>query len=488
MRLMVGSSSHKKNVFYNLVGQILPLAAGLVSVPIIIGALGTERFGIISISWMIVGYFSLFDLGIGRALTQAVAGKIGKGRLDEIPAIFWTSLAFMAVLAVGGSLLVMLFADALTGSVLKISAPLRKEALHSFYVLSLSIPSVIISSALSGFLSAYHRFDILNAVRVPMSLAMLVAPLAVIPFTRDLVVIIALMTSIRFIFCWIYYRCCLVIEPRLGMSAVLDAATLRPLLKFGGWLTVSNIVGPIMVSFDRFVIGALLSVTSVAYYATPYEVITKLWVVPTAVNGVTFPLYAASYDRDEEFVGKIFSRSLMAIFFLLYPAILLVITFSHDGMAFWINEEFARHSYRVLQWLAVGVFLNCLAQVPYTLIQGSNSPDITCKLHVAELAVYIPLLFALIGRLGIEGAAIAWFLRTAVDTALLFWIAVAKNRLAVQGMLKAYVLMGMSMVPLVHLAVTGNDSVRFSLFATGAALFALSVLYIKPYRYLRARL
>jgi O-antigen/teichoic acid export membrane protein len=487
VRLIAGSTSHKKNVLYNLVGLILPIAVGLVAVPFIIAGLGPERFGIISISWMIIGYFSLFDMGIGRALTQAVAEKIGSGRLDEIPALFWTSLAFMTAMAVGGAVLVMLFADALTGDVLKISAPLRKESLHSFYILALSIPAVIISSSLTGFLSAYHRFDILNAIRVPMSMAMLVAPLVVIPFTHDLVIIIAIMTCIRFIFCWVYYRYCLTVEPRLGTSTALDGASLRPLLKFGGWLTVSNIVGPIMVSFDRFVIGASLSMTSVAYYATPFEAITKLWIVPTAVNGVTYPLYAATYSHDQEVVAKIFSRSLMAIFFLLYPVILLVITFAYDGMSLWINDEFAQHSYRVLQWLAIGVFLNCLAQVPYTLIQGSNSPDITCKLHVAELAIYIPLLFVLISRLGIEGAAIAWLLRAAVDSALLFWIAVRKNRLTVQGMLKAYTLMGMAMVPLVHLGIVGSHDVHYGVFTFAVALFVLSVMCIKPYQYLHAR-
>lgn len=484
---MADSVSHRKNVVLNLVGQFLPLVAGLAVVPFIISGLGAERFGILSISWMVIGYFSLFDMGLGRALTHAVAEKIGGGLHEEVPRIFWTSMAFMTAMAVVGVLIVAFSAEALTGSILKISAPLREECLHSFYMLALSIPSVIITSALTGFLSAYHRFDIINAIRIPMSLAMLVTPLVVIPFTHDLVVILAVMTFIRLVFCIIHYRYCLNVEPRLGQSIRMDSASLRPLLKFGGWLTVSNIVGPIMVGFDRFVIGASLSVTSVAYYATPYEAVTKLLIFPTAVNGVTFPLYAATYSHDPESAARIFSRSLMAIFFPLYPVILLVITFAYDGMSLWINQEFAQHSYRVLQWLAVGVFLNCLAQVPYTLIQGSNCPDITCKLHLAELAVYLPLLFLLIARLGIEGAALAWFLRAAADASILFWIAVRTNRMTVRGMLEGYSLMGLAMTPLIYLAAVGSGAAQYGIFTLAAALFALSMVRIKPYRYLHAQ-
>ena len=65
------------------------------------------------------------------------------------------------------------------------------------------------------------------------------------------------------------------------------------LLRFGGWMTVSNIVGPLMVTLDRFLIGALISVSAVAYYATPYEVvsqhITAAPVPPSVRSGLQIP-------------------------------------------------------------------------------------------------------------------------------------------------------------------------------------------------------
>ena len=49
-----------------------------------------------------------------------------------------------------------------------------------------------------------------------------------------------------------------------------------------------------MTSMDRFLVGMLLPVTNVAYYAMPYEIVTKLQLIPTAVTGVLFPAFSTS--------------------------------------------------------------------------------------------------------------------------------------------------------------------------------------------------
>jgi O-antigen/teichoic acid export membrane protein len=58
--------------------------------------------------------------------------------------------------------------------------------------------------------------------------------------------------------------------------------------------------------------------------------------------------------------------------------------------------------------------------MPFTLIQGVGRADLTAKLHLAELPVYLPLLWWLISHAGIEGAAMTWALRSLFDMLLLF--------------------------------------------------------------------
>lgn len=67
--------------------------------------------------------------------------------------------------------------------------------------------------------------------------------------------------------------------------------------------------------------------------------------------------------------------------------------------------------------------MNCLAQIPFTLLQARGRADLPGKLHIVELPFYLAALFVLIRSYGIEGAAMAWFGRCAADAALLFVLA-----------------------------------------------------------------
>ena len=65
----------------------------------------------------------------------------------------------------------------------------------------------------------------------------------------------------------------------------------------------------------------------------------------------------------------------------------------------------------------------CLGQIPYAFIQGAGRPDLTAKLHLVELPLYLILLVIAIEMAGIEGAAMAWTCRFVVDSLLMYFLA-----------------------------------------------------------------
>jgi len=412
-----------RNVVWNLLGTGAPLLVAIVAIPLLIDGLGTARFGVLTLAWMVVGYFSLFDLGLGRALTKLVAEKLGKGQDDEIPVLIWTAMSLMAVLGVLGAVVVAVLSPWLVGDVLNIPWELQPETLTAFYLLAVSIPIVISSTGLRGILEAHQRFGLVNAVRVPLGIFTFLGPVAVLPFSNSLVPIVAVLVIARLVSWCAYAVLCLKVEPALRYSASIHHAMVRPLISFGGWMTVTNIVGPLMVYLDRFLIGAMVSMTAVAYYATPYEVVTKLWIIPAALMGVMFPAFAAAITQDRARASRLFERAVSYIFLSLFPIVLIVVTLAHEGLTLWIGREFADNSTLVLQLLAVGVFVNSLAQVPFGMVQSAGRPDLTAKLHLIELPFYLLILWWLLSTYGIIGAAIAWVLRASVDTLFLFTMA-----------------------------------------------------------------
>jgi len=425
-----GANSHlmhgrllARNVIWNLIGNGAPILVAVFCIPLLIRGLGTDRFGVLTLVWALIGYASLFDLGLGRALTQLVAKKLGAGDEREIPALAWTSLLLMLLLGLVGAAVVVLTSPWLVHRVLHIPGALQAETLRSFYLLGLSIPVVINTAGLRGLLEAHQRFGIISALRIPLGVFTFAGPLLVLTFSKSLVPVVATLVAGR-VLAWIaHLLVCLRVLPELGRSIAWEQSAVGPLLRSGGWMTVTNVVGPLLVTLDRLLIGAVVSMAAVAYYATPYEVVTKVLGIPGALTGVMFPAFSTGFVQDRERMALLFGRSVKSLFLVLFPVMLCTIALAQDGLKLWLGAEFAQHSFRVLQWLAVGVFVTSLSFMPFSLLQGVGRPNLTATLHLIELPLYIGLLWWLISVRGIEGAAMAWTARGVIDALLMFWLA-----------------------------------------------------------------
>src|SRR4051812_20078598 len=129
-----------RNAVWNLLSQVAPMAAAIFTIPVLIAGLGTDRFGVLTLAWMVLGYFSLFDLGLGRALTKMVAEKLGLGLGRELPCLVGTALGLMMGLGLAGTAFIALISPGLVRSVLKIPPAIQRESLSAFYLMAVSLP------------------------------------------------------------------------------------------------------------------------------------------------------------------------------------------------------------------------------------------------------------------------------------------------------------------------------------------------------------
>jgi O-antigen/teichoic acid export membrane protein len=468
-----------KNTIWNLFGSIGPMLVGVVCIPFIIRGLGADRFGVLTLAWALIGYASLFDLGLGRALTKLVAETLGRGSPSDACPLVWTTLLLMLVLGLAGGLALGATAPWLVERALRIPAALQGESLAAFYFLAFSIPIVLVSAGLRGLLQALQCFGLINLVAIPIGILSFAAPLLVLQFSHRLAPMVAVLVGLDLFACLAYLVLSVRAVPELRRVA-WHSPLVRPLLRFGGWMTVSNVVSPLMFTMDRFLIGTLVSIAAVAYYATPHEVVTKLFIIPSALVSVLFPAFSTSSVHNPDRTVLLFGRAVKFVFLLLFPITLLVLAFGGRALALWLGQDFAMHSAPVLRWLIVGVFINSLAQIPFALIQGMGRPDLTAKLHLLELPCYLAALWFLTRAYGIEGAAIAWVLRIVLDTCLLFFLSTrvlrgsgaAVRRLAA-GALAALALFGLVTTPMAPAAKAALLCALLIAFAVGAWRIAI---------------
>ncbi|MCK5665529.1 MAG: hypothetical protein KAI17_18710 [Thiotrichaceae bacterium] len=137
----------------------------------------------------------------------------------------------------------------------------------------------------------------------------------------------------------------------------------------------------------------------------------------------------------------------------------------------WLGDEFAGDSGLVLQLLAFGVFVNSLAHVPLGLVQGAGRPDLTARLHLAELPFYL-LLWRLLGAYGIVGVAIAWVIRVCVDGVVLF-VMVGRFLLSSSAPLRSFLVMGLASSMLLPAAIISGLVIKPGLLIVVLSVFSV---------------
>src|SRR5437016_2516718 len=144
---------------YNLVGQLVPLVAGVVAIPMITRTLGDARFGLLALMWAIIGYFSTLDLGLGRATTRFVAEALGRNDSQRAREVAGFTAAGQTALGVLGAVLLTFGTPWIVTDLLRVPADLRLDAERAFRWLAVSVPFVVFSVNLRATLEGARRFD-----------------------------------------------------------------------------------------------------------------------------------------------------------------------------------------------------------------------------------------------------------------------------------------------------------------------------------------
>lgn len=410
-----------RSTVWNIVGQLIPLVVAVATLPYVVRGLGPERFGMLSIAWLLLGYLALLDFGLGRAATKFIAEYLARGECGKLQEFLWTSLALQVGLGCCGGLLLALLAPVLVGTLFHVPVALSNEARQVLSILSLSLPVVLATNGLRAALEAGQRFDLVNLLKVPASISIYVLPAVGVRFRASLVAIVLLMLSARLLTGLAHLMCCLHIFPSAAARGfAISRSALAVLLPYGGWVTLSNLANPLLVYIDRLFIASLLSLSLLGSYTVPFEAVTKLWIVPASLASTLFPAFSSlSAEENRSRTRLLYVRSFKYLLLLLGPVVLLLVLFAKDILQLWMGDAFARQTTIVFQILAGGVFVNCFAHIPFGLLQSRGRPDLAAKVLLVELPLYLPLAWCLVKRWGIQGAATGWTIRVLLEAILL---------------------------------------------------------------------
>lgn len=409
-----------KNTAFNVVGQVLPMLVGIFAVPPIVHGLGAEGYGLLSVAWMVLGYFGIFDLGLSRATVKLVAEYLQPSKIHKVPELIWTSVLILSLMGtVVGSIAAILTPFGVS-RVLSVPPQFVPEAKAALLILSCGLPVILVNDAMRGVLEAGQRFDLVNIVKIPASILFYLAAVLMIPFGVRVPGIVAAMVVIRFLSTIAYFAMSLRMIPQLRSSFRCSWIAAKLLTHFGGWVMVSTIIGPIFGYMERFLVASVLPIGMLAYYSVPFDLVGKVLIFPASLAPALFPYFSHHGTENAGEVSDVTTASVKYLSFVLFPVTVIIFGFAGDVLRIWMGPVYAERSTVVLKILAITLLLNSLGYIPYSSVQAMGRPELKAILDAVALPAYALYCWWLLHRFGINGAATAKLISTIIDTGFLY--------------------------------------------------------------------
>ncbi len=427
-----------RNAGFNLLGTVWALAVLILAMPRLFAHLGATAFGLFSLAWILIGYLGFLDIGVNRAATKFVSQYMAEGNKESANQIAWTAVVANCFMGLAGGLAVLVVGFGLCCYALHIPLILRDQVPIVIYAIALAVPLLLIQGVFRAILSSFQKFGLINLVDgVATTLQWSAA--GVLAWKGSGVGWVVMSTVGARIVCIVIYGWALHrFLPDLLWFHSWHLHGLRRLAWFGGWVTVSQLLSPLLAAMDRLLIASFLSLEAVTLYFVPSESIGRVRVLPNSLAGTLYPAFSERGSiADTVQLRRLYERSVRYLLLLLLPGTLFLLVLGPDLFSLWMGPPFARQTSTVVRILAVGILANALAPVPYNLLQAVGRPDITGKLHLLEVPLYLVFCLALVPYWGIAGAATANTLRFTVDSALLFWAAHRHCECSLHGALES---------------------------------------------------
>ena len=396
---------------YNILGSVVPLVLTFVTVPLYIHLVGLERVGILSLAWLLLGYFGLFDLGLGKATAFRIAAQRNAPAQDRATTL-WGALIVNVGMGIVGGLFLWLAAHIYFAFYFKVDDGLRPEILDAVPFLALSVPVATLTGVLTGALQGREKFLETNVISAVGTIFFQLLPLGVAlingPTLSGLLIAALLSRAGTLIALW---RIC-TREFTAGHRKVAERETIIALLRYGGWVSFNGLIGPVLVIVDRFAIGNILGAGPLGLYHVPFQIAKQLAIIPGSLTNALFPKLTVASAEEAYTLSR---KALLTLAATITLPVMIGIFAMEPFLNLWVGREIGVQSAPVGQILLIGFWCNAMALVPFTQLQAAGRPRTVTIILLLQIPLYLGALYVAMIGYAIVGCAVALAARFGVD-------------------------------------------------------------------------
>jgi O-antigen/teichoic acid export membrane protein len=407
-----------RNSLWNLSGSALPSIAALVTLPLLIGALGVEGFGIVTLIGSVIGYFAILDINLNAGAIKYLAEYHASGDRKRFAETFWFGIMFYGLLGLAGAAIIYFGAELLVGRFFEVSTAVYDDTVLAFQIGALGFALSQTQNYLITVPQALQRYDRSAQSEAFFGILVNVASVGAAFAGWGISGVIAIRVAVSALnvayLAWLIKRFDLSMGFRWPRKDVRAALT-----SFSAYAYLSKLASTLHQHGDKLIVGALAGPIAVTFYTVPAMLASRILGLTYRLSSVIYPRASAiaATERIHE-LRPIYLGAMRYITYINLVALGVIVLAGEEFLRRWVGEEFVAQGYPVLVLITLGLLVDSLTNIPSLVNDALGHPQVTGKFALARGIIGVGLVY--VGTLmgGIVGAAVAHLVSAVLMTTL----------------------------------------------------------------------
>lgn len=394
-----------RNSLWNLSGSAVPMVVALATVPLLIGALGVEGFGIVTMVGSVIGYFGVLDINLSAGAIKYLAEHHAANDRARFAETFWFGILFYGVLGLLGALGIYFGSELLVARFFEVSPAMREATITAFQVAAVGFALSQAQNYLLVVPQALQRYDRSAQSEaffgVLVNLASVAAAMAGAGVVGVIVARVAVAVTNLFYLIWLIRRFNLGLAPCWPRRDVRAALT-----SFSAYAYLSKIASTLHQHADKLIVGAVAGPVALAFYTVPVTLAGR-------VLGLTYRLSSVIYPRASALAGAgrinelrpVYLGVMRYVTYINLAALGVVALAGDEFLRRWVGEEFVQQGFPVLILMTLALLADSLTNIPSMVNDALGHPRVTGRFALANGLCGVLMVYLGTTYWGIAGAA-----------------------------------------------------------------------------------
>lgn len=398
-----------KNVVANYVGQCWRALIGVALIPVYIGYLGVEAYGLVGVFAVLQAWLSFFDAGIRPAVSREMARyQAGAHDSQSISDLLRTVELIIASIAVTVALAVWAASTWLATEWVQPAELPRSAVAQAFAIMGLLASLRFIENLYISSLVGLQRQVLENVLGSGFATLRAVGAIPVLAWLSPTIQAFFLWQALGSllalgVYAWFVYRSL----PTPPARARWSTLALHDCWQFAAGMLAITVLSLVLTQIDKVLLARWLSLEAFSYYALAGMIAGVLHMLCWPITTAFYPRFTELLTaHDETSLASSYHLAAQLIAVFVGAAAVAIVAFADVFLPIWTGDASLSEAVApLLRVLVVGTLLNAFMWVPYHLQLASGWTTLSIKINVVAVLVLVPAIFWAVPTYGAIGAA-----------------------------------------------------------------------------------